>query len=93
MSKKSSSKRKLELLRRTQEVTEIVERGSIEEQAMADSASSQGVSDEDHVEHLLVHAEDNEERPSRGSKKPKPSAKKKSAAKKSSSKAKKKGRR
>lgn len=90
MAKKSSSKRKLEMLRRTQEVTEIVERGSIEEQAMADSASSQGVSDEDHVEHLLVHAEDNEERPSRKSKSP---AKKKSTAKKSSSKAKKKGRR
>ena len=90
MPKKSSSKKKLEMLRRTQEVTEIVERGSIEEQAMADSASSQGVSDEDHVEHLLVHAEDNEERPSRSQKKSKASSKKRPSPKKA---AKKKGRR
>ncbi|MDE1869717.1 MAG: hypothetical protein KGH71_01885 [Candidatus Micrarchaeota archaeon] len=86
MPKKSSSKKKLEMLRRTQEVTDIVERGSIEEQAMADSASSQGVSDEDHVEHLLVHAEDNEEKPSRSQKKSKSSAKKKPSHKKAAKK-------
>lgn len=64
MAKKSSSK-KLEQLRRTQEITDIVERGNIEEQALSDSASSQGVSDEQHVTDLLKTAQDEEEKSER----------------------------
>lgn len=65
MAKKSSNSKKLEMMRRTQEITEIVERGNIEEQALADSASSQGVSDEQHVTDLLKTAQDQEDKAER----------------------------
>ncbi|MDE1846242.1 MAG: hypothetical protein KGH53_03110 [Candidatus Micrarchaeota archaeon] len=82
MAKKPSSKKKLEMLRRTQEVTEIVERGNIEEQAMSDSASSQGVSDEGHVEDLLTNVDSQDFSPKNKSA-PKKASKKSTPAKKS----------
>ncbi|MDE1761751.1 MAG: hypothetical protein KGH59_02670 [Candidatus Micrarchaeota archaeon] len=74
--KKSSTQKKLELLRKTQEVTEIVERGNIEEQALSDTASSQGVSDEQHVVNILnTEEEQMQSRPKGKGAKPKPQRK------------------
>ena len=55
--KKASLSKKLEMLRKTQEITEIVERGNIEEQALADSAGESRPADEDHVIDLLTNAQ------------------------------------
>jgi hypothetical protein len=59
--KKSITRKKLELLKRTQEITAIVERGQIEEQALLDSAGESRPVDEDHVADLLTTAEQEEE--------------------------------
>ncbi|MDE1825562.1 MAG: hypothetical protein KGH61_03865 [Candidatus Micrarchaeota archaeon] len=64
MAKKKASpvQRRLEMLRKTQEITSIVERGNIEEQALSDSAGTQGVADEEHIIDLLSSSEDEEEK-------------------------------
>lgn len=93
MAKKSSNSKKLEMMRRTQEITEIVERGNIEEQALADSASSQGVSDEQHVTDILKTAQDDEDRSERKDRKLVRSIAKPKAQKQKKAKPKKKGKR
>ncbi|MDE1855843.1 MAG: hypothetical protein KGH49_01240 [Candidatus Micrarchaeota archaeon] len=53
MAKKPDSKKKLSLLKKTQELTDIVERGSIEEQALSDAADAQGMAEDQHLTDLL----------------------------------------
>jgi hypothetical protein len=59
MTKRSrpSVQKKIEMLRRTQEINEIVERGSVEEQALLDSAGESRPADEAHVLDLLTNAQ------------------------------------
>ncbi|MDE1850341.1 MAG: hypothetical protein KGH54_00925 [Candidatus Micrarchaeota archaeon] len=88
--KKSSSQKKIEMLRKTQELSEIVERGTMEEQALSDGADSQGVADDQHMTDLLTSEQEQWQKPSkkpkgksaykqakaRSAKKPKPQKKK-----------------
>ncbi|MGI0141276.1 MAG: hypothetical protein ACREBF_01335 [Candidatus Micrarchaeales archaeon] len=73
--KKSSSQKRLEMLRKTQELTEIVERGSIEEQALSDSADSQGMAEDQHLTDLLAKEDDEWENTKGKSAKSKPRSK------------------
>ncbi|MDE1870417.1 MAG: hypothetical protein KGH71_05575 [Candidatus Micrarchaeota archaeon] len=94
MAKKSSSQKKIEMLRKTQELSEIVERGTMEEQALSDGADSQGVADDQHMTDLLTSEQEQWQKPSGSAKKPKgksaykqakaKSAKKQKSAKKKS---------
>ena len=65
--KASPAQRRLEILRKTQEITSIVERGNIEEQALSDSAGTQGVADEEHIIDLLSNSREEEEKGARKS--------------------------
>lgn len=56
-SSKASIQKKIERLRKTQEINEIVERGSVEEQALLDSAGESRPADESHVSDLLSTAQ------------------------------------
>lgn len=56
-SKKLSIQKKIERLRKTLEINEIVERGRIEDQALLDSAGESRPADELHATDLLTRAQ------------------------------------
>lgn len=58
LSKKSKMQKRLEQLRKTQEINAIVERGSVEEQALLDSAGETRPVDEEQVLNLLNKSEE-----------------------------------